>query len=379
MKIAIATFADLPNPPVKGGAVESLIDDLCQVNEAEHKLSIDVFSIQDTAAAEEASLYKSTNYIFYKKHQNGRYCKKNIIWKLFKLHIPDKTMSELVKLINQNIYDYVIITSINYEMEYIFRKIHSKVIWYLHGDPLSVLSQNAVRRIASQCHAVITVSNFVNRRVVSVNPACKVLTVRNCTDIIPLIGEDAAEARHIVRKEFNIRDEDVLFTYIGRISPIKGILELVRAFMAANLSNATLLIVGTPSTDNERNYFERVQEIVNEQVVFSGYVRHDLLNRLYCATDCVVAPSICNEAAPLVALEAAACCKPLIATNIGGILEYADENTTLIDYDAHFENRLMEAMLKICDNCRDNTPAPKQENGIKQYYADFCKALQQIS
>ena len=108
MKIAIATFADLPNPPVKGGAVESLIDDLCQVNEAEHKLSIDVFSIQDTAAAEETSLYKSTNYIFYKKHQNGRYCKKNIIWKLFKLHIPDKTMSELVKLINQNIFELLL-------------------------------------------------------------------------------------------------------------------------------------------------------------------------------------------------------------------------------------------------------------------------------
>ena len=106
---------------------------------------------------------------------------------------------------------------------------------------------------------------------------------------------------------------------------------------------------------------------------------HDLLNRLYCASDCIVAPSICNEAAPLVALEAAACCKPLIATNIGGIPEYTDENATLIDYDAHFENHLMEAMLKICDNHRDNTHAPKQGNGVKQYYDDFCKALQQIS
>ena len=95
MKIAIATFADLPNPPVKGGAVESLIDDLCQVNEAEHKLSIDVFSIQDTAAAEETVLYKNTNYIFYKKHQNGRYCKRTLFGNCLNCTYPIKQCQNL--------------------------------------------------------------------------------------------------------------------------------------------------------------------------------------------------------------------------------------------------------------------------------------------
>lgn len=378
MKIAIATFADLPNPPVKGGAVETLINDLCQVNETEQRLSIDVFSVQDTAAAEAAAFYKNTSYIFYEKYPSRSFCTKNIVWKLFKLHIPNKTMSELVKRINRNTYDYVIITSINYEMEYIFQKIHSKVIWYLHGDPLTVLSQDAVRRIVSQCHAVVTVSNFVRQRVVSVSPACKVLSVRNCTDIIPLIGEEAAEARRAVRAEINVHNEDVLFTYVGRISPIKGILELVRAFMSAKQPNAKLLIVGTPSNAIENRYYERIREIANDQVVFLSYVRHDSLNRLYCAADCIVAPSICNEAALLIALEAAVCCKPLIATNIGGIPEYVDKNATLIDYDAHFEDHLIEAMVRICDNCRDNRPAPKQENRLKQYYDDFCNALQQV-
>ena len=38
MKIAIATFADLPSPPVKGGAVETLIDIICQINEKKKKI-----------------------------------------------------------------------------------------------------------------------------------------------------------------------------------------------------------------------------------------------------------------------------------------------------------------------------------------------------
>ena len=40
MKIAIATFADLPSPPVKGGAVETLIDIICQINEKKKKIDI---------------------------------------------------------------------------------------------------------------------------------------------------------------------------------------------------------------------------------------------------------------------------------------------------------------------------------------------------
>ena len=63
MKIAIATFADLPNPPVKGGAVESLIDDLCQVNEAEHKLSIDVQHSGYCRSGRNRSLQKHKLYL----------------------------------------------------------------------------------------------------------------------------------------------------------------------------------------------------------------------------------------------------------------------------------------------------------------------------
>ena len=85
---------------------------------------------------------------------------KSIAWKLFKKSIPDKTMSGITSLINKEDYDFVIITSINNEMEYIFRKIHSKVIWYLHGDPLSVLSTDAIERITNQCYSVITVSDL---------------------------------------------------------------------------------------------------------------------------------------------------------------------------------------------------------------------------
>ena len=379
MKIAIATFAGLPNPPVKGGAVETLIDDLCKINELENCLTIDVFSVYDSDAATAAKEYKNTHFIFYQKYISRKISKKNIIRKLFKKSIPDKTMSEIVRMINLNEYDFVIITSINYEMEYIFQRIHSKVIWYLHGDPLSVLRPDAIKRIADHCHAVITVSDFVNNRITSVKPQCRVITVRNCTDLLPVRPEEESAVRQKIREKIGVQTNDKLFAYVGRITPIKGIYELVQAFSIANIPNTKLLIVGAPSDDNEKSYFENIKSIAASNVKYWGYAAHNTLNELYCAADCIVAPSICQEAALLIALEASICRRPLITTNIGGIPEYADENTLMIEYNDSFVENIAEAMTYVCSIDNREKTNVEESDLVARYYDDFYNALQQLT
>ena len=379
MRVAIATFAGLPNPPVKGGAVETLIDDLCKVNELENRLTIDVFSVYDFDAAEAAKEYKNTEFIFYKKYKSRKISKKNIVQKLFKKSIPDKTMFEIIRMVNQKKYDYVIITSINYEMEYIFQKIHSKVIWYLHGDPLSVLRPNAIKRIADHCHAIITVSDFVNNRITSVKPQCRVITVRNCTDLLPVRPEEESAVRQRIREKIGVLNNDKLFVYIGRITPIKGIYELVQAFSIANIPNTKLLLVGAPSDDNEKSYFEKVKSIATTDVKYWGYAAHSSLNELYCAADCIVAPSICQEAALLIALEASICHRPLITTDIGGIPEYTDASARMVEYDGRFVESIAEAMKSVC--CQNNNEKinTKEYDMVGRYYDNFYNALQQLT
>ncbi len=379
MKIAIATFAGLPNPPVKGGAVEALIDDICKINEIKNQLSIDVFSVYDKAAIEASNTYRNTNFIFYKKYISRRINKKSIAYKLFHRSIPDKTMSGIIKLINQNKYDYVIITSINYEMEYIFQAIHSKVIWYLHGDPLSVLQAEAIKKITEHCAAVITVSDFVNKRVSSVLPKCKVITVRNCTDLQPISLSEEDSVRQEIRGKIGITDNDKLIVYIGRITPIKGIYELVEAFVFADIPNTKLLIVGTPSEEGEERYFDKIKGVANQNVYYWGYAVHDSLNKLYCAADCIAAPSVCQEAALLIALEASICNRPLITTNIGGIPEYTDDNAIMIEYDAKFREHLIEAMKVACAYKVEPKKNNTKRKFVDEFYDDFYKALKQLN
>ena len=376
MKIAIATFADLPSPPVKGGAVETLIDIICQINEKKKKIDIDLFSIADKNAEIKAAEYHQTEFVYYQKYYSKKINVKSIAWKLFKKSIPDKTMSGITSLINKEDYDFVIITSINNEMEYIFRKIHSKVIWYLHGDPLSVLSTDAIERITNQCYSVITVSDFVKSRVKSAAPGCRAVTVRNCTDLIPIPDKEVTVVKQKIRNKAEIGMKDKLFVYIGRIIPIKGVYELVRAFVSADMQNAKLLIVGAPSNRGEEIYLEKIKEIANSNVKYWGYADHDKLNELYCAADCVVAPSICQEAAPLIALEASVCRRRLIATNIGGIPEYIDKNGLLVNYDERFVENLAKELISVnavddCEICSEIV-----SNQMESYYDDFYNALQ---
>lgn len=379
MKIAIATFAGLPNPPVKGGAVETLIDNICKINETKNQLIIDVFSVYDNDAIAVAKEYKNTSFIFYQKYQNRIISKKNLVRKLFCKCIPDKTMNGIIKLINQDKYDYVIITSINYEMEYIFQKIQSKVIWYLHGDPLSVMHTEAIKRIVDYCYAVFTVSDFVNRRVGSVSPKCEVITIRNCTDLLPVVDEEESIIRRKIRSKIRISDRDRLFAYIGRITPIKGIYELVEAFVLADIPDTKLLIVGAPSGADEVCYLEKIKSISNKNIRYWGYADHSSLNKLYCAADCIVAPSVCQEAALLIALEASICNRPLITTNMGGIPEYIDENTILIEYGDDFTENLIKALKDMCNNKFNQQIINKKFNMVENYYDDFCNALKQIN
>ena len=64
--IAIITSGYLPLPPVKGGAVENLVQLLADENEQKNKLDLTIFSIYDKNAKDESVNYKNTHYVFIK-------------------------------------------------------------------------------------------------------------------------------------------------------------------------------------------------------------------------------------------------------------------------------------------------------------------------
>ena len=111
---------------------------------------------------------------------------------------------------------------------------------------------------------------------------------------------------------------------VGRLIPRKGHLYLIRAMAhLSDLSDAHLVIVGS---GNEREALEaEVQRLgLEERVTFTGRVSDEELEADYKSCQVFVLPAIVDESGDtemlgMVSLEAMRYCKPVIASNVGGI------------------------------------------------------------
>lgn len=115
-------------------------------------------------------------------------------------------------------------------------------------------------------------------------------------------------------------DDPPRFLFMGRVIPEKGVGWLLRSLAHVNTS-VHIDIAGEGEIDMYRQMAVRLG--VNHQTTFHGWQESEELNALIQAARAVVFPSVWNEPAGLVTLEAAAHGRPVIAGKVGGIPEYA--------------------------------------------------------
>jgi rhamnosyl/mannosyltransferase len=104
-----------------------------------------------------------------------------------------------------------------------------------------------------------------------------------------------------------------ILLFVGRMVGYKGLDVLLRALCALD---ATAVLVGAgPRLASLKNLASDLG--VRERVVFAGEVEDDEIVALYHACDVFVLPSVSrNEAFGVVQLEAMACGKPVVSTNL---------------------------------------------------------------
>ncbi len=126
-------------------------------------------------------------------------------------------------------------------------------------------------------------------------------------------------------------DEPVVL-FVGRIQPLKGLLVAIEAVAALADQRTTLVVVGGPSGPEGREELARAHALVEatglgERVRFVPPQPHHLLSTFYRAADVCLVTSR-SESFGLVALEAAACGKPVVASAVGGLTTIVENGTT---------------------------------------------------
>lgn len=133
------------------------------------------------------------------------------------------------------------------------------------------------------------------------------------------------------RRAFGLGDHPVVL-FVGRIQPLKGVDVAVRAFAELPHRDAVLVIVGGASGAGGDAEVAKVRELAHrlgvwDRIRFVPPQPHHLLSSWYRTADLVLVPSR-SESFGLVALEAAACGIPVVASAVGGLLTLVDHGAT---------------------------------------------------
>lgn len=122
--------------------------------------------------------------------------------------------------------------------------------------------------------------------------------------------------------------DEPLLLFVGRIQPLKGVDVAVQALAKLERKDARLWIVGGASGRGGGAEVDRVRSMISDlgldrRIHFVPAQPHHLLSTYYRAADICLVPSR-SESFGLVALEAAACGVPTVASAVGGLLTLVD-------------------------------------------------------
>jgi glycosyltransferase involved in cell wall biosynthesis len=138
------------------------------------------------------------------------------------------------------------------------------------------------------------------------------------------------------------------FGFVGRLLNDKGIRTLVAAhrLLRARMPDARLLIAGTPDPANPASVTEAEAKTWNEQpgVAWLGHI--DDIAGLWARAHVAVLPSR-REGLPLSLMEAAACGRPMIASDVPGCREVVIHQQTGLLFPVDDAAALAEAMARL--------------------------------
>ena len=117
-----------------------------------------------------------------------------------------------------------------------------------------------------------------------------------------------------IRKILKIKGDEKLLLFVGRLSPHKNVHNLLKIFKIVNekFPNTKLLVIGKQTFPN---YFKKLRNIANKNVIFKEFVNDTELPYYYAACDLYVTASLW-EGFNLPAAEAQACGKKVVAFDV---------------------------------------------------------------
>ena len=202
------------------------------------------------------------------------------------------------------------------------RFIHGRpVVATLRGSDLALLRglpQGAARRLLQGFDVITTVSREIRSAVLELGlDGERVRLIPNGVDTSLFRPGDKKECR----ADLGLDPNAPLMLYAGRLSPEKGVRDLIRAVpvLLGNHPAAKVILLGDGTLEKELRADIRKRGLERSVEIRPAVPRWELVG-WYNAVDLVCLPSH-REGRPNTVLEALACGRPVLATEVGGVPE----------------------------------------------------------
>lgn len=152
------------------------------------------------------------------------------------------------------------------------------------------------------------------------------------------------------KPRFDIKPDDKVVFFIGRLVPEKGVWQLIAAFpeVLEKVPEAKLYIGGRgPQKPELEKLVKRLG--ISDKVYFTGFIRERDRNYVYHKAKVAVFPSF-YEPFGIVALEAMATETPVIVGDVGGLAEIVKDRVTGLKVNPAVREDLANAIIEILSN-----------------------------
>lgn len=157
----------------------------------------------------------------------------------------------------------------------------------------------------------------------------------------------SVQERATLKSQWNIKSDDFVFVFVGRLVRDKGINELMNAFkkISATHSNVKLLLVGNYEQELDPLFSETIAEIENNQNCIAVGFQQDV-RPFFAIANALVFPSY-REGFPNVVLQAGAMGLPSIVTDINGCNEIIEDQVNGLIISSK-DSEAIENAMKYC-------------------------------
>lgn len=247
----------------------------------------------------------------------------------------------------------------------LFRKNSKSTIIVQYGSFIDILAIIVLRIFCGRLYAIAHVSDTWKHLSTKFRRRVCAKLLDRCLVKLLILAETQKEIFHGVRMEkirtiihpvfaenSNFEGPRDFFLYVGRITPEKGVLDIIDAWDLLGSNAPKLVVAGGGEEDFLDKFIDRIRRFPRQDLIsFIGSIRDPYeLRELYRKAKAVIYPSY-SDAFPLVMLEALSQKTPVIISRVGEVKSFLEDYELLVN-PGNTED-IIQAVATICTELYD--------------------------